>query len=310
MSHIPRAQKDLDLRPVNGNDDGWRALEVAMSEKKNVIGTADEKDIGVMPTVALPGESSNLQEIVRDALKANGLDPDTGKTPLIQPRTLPMIEPQPLKAPAIAKEEPPAAPASAPSAASAAKTTAIVPRRSKSRTSAIVLGLMGICVVASAGAAAHLARTKSAVRPASAAVATHEPPAPATQATTESAVKIASGARPAEAAPATPASEQPTTAPATEPAPAVAAAAPAETASDEKKEERRHTRRRAPKAEAPSSQPATTAAAEAKPREEPKPVVKTASAAEEKKPEEKKAAPAAAGSVDAILQQQLNSAIP
>lgn len=130
-----------------------------MSEKKHVIGRSNDEHLGVLTTPAFDGvATADLHAIVRDALKANGLDPESVKSiPLVQPRTAPMFEPQPLRV-STKNALRPVGPQAAPAARDAA---AAAPARRTRRSSAVLLTLIGLCALGSAAMAVHLARTKA-----------------------------------------------------------------------------------------------------------------------------------------------------
>lgn len=128
-----------------------------MSERKHVIGRSADENLGVLTTPAFEGiPTADLHAIVRDALKANGLDPDSVKSiPLVQPKTAPMFEPQPLRV----STKNALRPVGAQKPAAAAEPD-VTPRRTR-RSSAVLLTLIGACAIASAAMAVHLARTKA-----------------------------------------------------------------------------------------------------------------------------------------------------
>ncbi len=271
--------------------------------------------------------AENLSSMLREALKEQGLEVGPA---LQQPKTVPLVQvqkvapaPQPAPAPAVVPAVVPSAhPPGAPAERAATTPPVVVSASAKkpettkrsTGTSAIALGVMGLLALGATGGAMWLAKKKPMTAVASAATTPHTGASaalPASAQPEDTAVAVAPAARPAapvvsataaaEAKPEPPetkpetkpeakpeAKPQPappqrfvaSTPPATKPSSVVASAPP-------------------PKAAAPA--PAPVAKSEPKP----KPVEKND--VEEKRP----AAPSApAGSVDALLQQQLKGAIP
>ena len=265
--------------------------------------------------------AKELESLLREALNS-GLESPRGGTPILQLKTVPLqVQSVPMKPAASASATPAPVVDVAPPSGLAERlapdsvrppATKAPEKSTRSRSSFLALLALGAFAVAAAGGAAWLARDKHAVPVASAATTT----APhANEQSSEGAVGISIAARPGDApastetsnvdapAAAVPAPPPTFVAPVPEPASAKAEGAEAKEAKAEAK----------------------VAKAEVKPRPSPAPAApkaevkseKTATSEKTDKTEKKEAAPSApapasppAGSVDALLQQQLKGAIP
>ena len=268
--------------------------------------------------------AKELENLLREALKS-GLESPRGGTPILQLKTVPLqVQPVPVK-PVVAAPPSEAERNSVPGLAEKLAPDSIRPpgpkqtSSSRSRTSVFALAALGIFALAAAGGAAWLARERHAIPVASAATtqATQATPSNESPPSSEGAVGISVAARPADPpAAVTEAPKASTPAPPptfSEPALVrTTAAAPERTEPKEAKAEANEAKTEAKEAKTePKPKHSTVATAKAEAKSE-----KTTIADKPEKPEKKEVAPPPApatppaGSVDALLEQQLKGAIP